>query len=817
MIYGEGGAGKTSLAYKLAEWAMWGRDREDRNKRLCQHRMLPILIEEDLTDAESLKKRIDRQLKDLTPETPNISEELIERLLAQQRILVIVDHLSELSNVTRKAIQSGISELPLNSLVITSRDENILGQEITPKFMQPRRISVGGLAGFLNEYLLNRGMGNEFDGFDYSRAYNRLTQMVSVRQAGEKEQNKQGLTILLVKLYAEQMIAAKKTTSTEELPNNVPDLMLQYLNELNRNIQENKLENVKVHKISQIVAWKCIESTFKPESTEYKQVVEALAVDLELGVEKAQTKGEEYLNYLEKELKLVRTNKLHEQTLRFTLDPLAEYLASLYLIEKYRDHQSKWESLVLQKAEEKPGFPEKIRGFLLALHECCEVKGKKIGVPEKIIKQLVRIADVDLEAIQAAQRKERVGKLMDDLDAPEKEYRLRAVNDLGAMGKEANVAISKLHNILEQNNEVLEIRVKALETLKKLKADESFFSILSNILKQNNEVLEIRVKALETLKKLKADESFFSILSNILEQNNEVGEIRLEAFKALKQLGVDISHIPIFKIKVDVEIISFSLIDAPRTVKEGLGNGVTLDMVSIPGGSFMMGSPQREGTDAEKPQHEVVVQPFFMGKYPVTQKQWRAIASLPKVNHVLNPDPSYFKGDDLPVEIVSWEDAVEFCARLSKQKGGKEYRLPTEAEWEYACRSGTTTPFYFGETITWDLANYNARYIYANEPSREHRRKTNPVGSFPPNAFGLYDMHGNVWEWCKDDFHNNYDGAPTDGSAWLSGPSNTQVIRGGSWDVNPRYCRSAYRYNFTPANRVDDIGFRVVCVAGSTT
>ncbi len=783
MIYGEGGAGKTSLAYKLAEWAMWGRDREDRNKRLCQHRMLPILIEEDLTDAESLKKRIDRQLKDLTPETPNISEELIERLLAQQRILVIVDHLSELSNVTRKAIQSGISELPLNSLVITSRDENILGQEITPKFMQPRRISVGGLAGFLNEYLLNRGMGNEFDGFDYSRAYNRLTQMVSVRQAGEKEQNKQGLTILLVKLYAEQMIAAKKTTSTEELPNNVPDLMLQYLNELNRNIQENKLENVKVHKISQIVAWKCIESTFKPESTEYKQVVEALAVDLELGVEKAQTKGEEYLNYLEKELKLVRTNKLHEQTLRFTLDPLAEYLASLYLIEKYRDHQSKWESLVLQKAEEKPGFPEKIRGFLLALHECCEVKGKKIGVPEKIIKQLVRIADVDLEAIQAAQRKERVGKLMDDLDAPEKEYRLRAVNDLGAMGKEANVAISKLHNILEQNNEVLEIRVKALETLKKLKADESFFSILSNI----------------------------------LEQNNEVGEIRLEAFKALKQLGVDISHIPIFKIKVDVEIISFSLIDAPRTVKEGLGNGVTLDMVSIPGGSFMMGSPQREGTDAEKPQHEVVVQPFFMGKYPVTQKQWRAIASLPKVNHVLNPDPSYFKGDDLPVEIVSWEDAVEFCARLSKQKGGKEYRLPTEAEWEYACRSGTTTPFYFGETITWDLANYNARYIYANEPSREHRRKTNPVGSFPPNAFGLYDMHGNVWEWCKDDFHNNYDGAPTDGSAWLSGPSNTQVIRGGSWDVNPRYCRSAYRYNFTPANRVDDIGFRVVCVAGSTT
>ncbi len=260
---------------------------------------------------------------------------------------------------------------------------------------------------------------------------------------------------------------------------------------------------------------------------------------------------------------------------------------------------------------------------------------------------------------------------------------------------------------------------------------------------------------------------------------------------------------------------------------EDLGNGVTLDMVSIRSGTFMMGTQEEEierlvkkfnwdWFRREKPKYQVTVKPFLMGKYQVTQAQWKAIASLPKVEGDLNPHPYYFKGDDLPVEQVSWYDAVEFCARLSR-KTGKEYRLPTEAEWEYACRSRTATPFYFGETIIGDLANYDARYIYANEPKGEYRQKTTPVGSFPPNGFGLYDMHGNVWEWCEDDFHDNYDGAPTDGSAWLSGISNTKVVRGGSWHGYPGLCRSACRNDITRAHRFYSIGFRVVCVAGSTT
>ena len=237
---------------------------------------------------------------------------------------------------------------------------------------------------------------------------------------------------------------------------------------------------------------------------------------------------------------------------------------------------------------------------------------------------------------------------------------------------------------------------------------------------------------------------------------------------------------------------------------EYLNNGVKLEMVAIPGGTFMMGSPEGEGYNKEKPQHEVTLQPFFMGKYPVTQAQWREVASLPKVDKDLNPELSYFKGNNLPVEQVSWDDAVEFCERLSR-KTRLGYRLPSEAEWEYACRAGTTTKYHFGETITDQLANYNRNFS-----------ETTSVGQFMPNSFGLYDIHGNVMEWCQDDWHNNYIGAPNDGSARLLG-TKIKVMRGGAWNYKPKNCRSAYRLNVSRNDNNEDLGFRVVCVAPRAT
>ena len=254
---------------------------------------------------------------------------------------------------------------------------------------------------------------------------------------------------------------------------------------------------------------------------------------------------------------------------------------------------------------------------------------------------------------------------------------------------------------------------------------------------------------------------------------------------------------------------------------EDLGNGIQLEMVMIPSGSFIMGSPETEegSTDDERPQHQVTIKAFCLGKYQVTQAQWKAVAAFPQVNRELKPDPSRFKGDNRPVESVSWEDAVEFCDRLSKHTK-RQYRLPSEAEWEYACRAGTTTPFHFGKTITTDLANYDGESTYGQGPKGVYRKETTEVGSFGvANNFGLYDMHGNVWEWCQDDWHNNYEGAPTDGSAWLDNEesSNRKLLRGGSWDGNPGNCRSAYRGSYFLDNDDLNIGFRVVCSGAART
>ncbi|QSV74215.1 MAG: formylglycine-generating enzyme family protein [Aphanizomenon flos-aquae KM1D3_PB] len=247
-----------------------------------------------------------------------------------------------------------------------------------------------------------------------------------------------------------------------------------------------------------------------------------------------------------------------------------------------------------------------------------------------------------------------------------------------------------------------------------------------------------------------------------------------------------------------------------RYFVEDLGDGVTLEMTAIPGGTFMMGSPENEAKrmDRESPQHQVTVPSFFMGKYPVTQAQYQAITGT---------NPSYFKPDNRPVETVNWNDAVKFCELLS-ERTGKKYTLPSEAQWEYACRAGNTTPFHFGETITTNLANYNCNYAYAQEPIIIHyKQEPREVGSFGvANNFGLYDMHGNVQEWCQDHWHSDYRGAPTDGSAWLENNSRIRVMRGGTYSNSPDNCRSAYRRDGDRDGRYcGSVSFRVVCTGAA--
>lgn len=233
--------------------------------------------------------------------------------------------------------------------------------------------------------------------------------------------------------------------------------------------------------------------------------------------------------------------------------------------------------------------------------------------------------------------------------------------------------------------------------------------------------------------------------------------------------------------------------DELKTTAIDLGSGVKLEMIAIPGGSFLMGSEDFKDTE---PVHKVTLSPFYIGKFQITQAQWQA---------VMDSNPSRFKGNTLPVESISWHDAVSFCEKLSKQIG-KHFRLPTEAEWEYACLAGSTGKYCFGddEALLKDYAWYN----------QNSGDKTHPVGEKKPNNWGLCDMHGNVWEWCSDWYGKNYyaELARQGEAVNPQGPAtgDYRVLRGGSWFNNHLYARAVYRGYDHAADRDSRFGFRVV-------
>ena len=279
-------------------------------------------------------------------------------------------------------------------------------------------------------------------------------------------------------------------------------------------------------------------------------------------------------------------------------------------------------------------------------------------------------------------------------------------------------------------------------------------------------------------------------------------------------------------------------LDAPRSEPEasaigsilrdafldGSGHGPAL--VTIPSGRFEMGSPEHERRIAmaagaqktwlarETPQHWVGIErPFAMGRYPVTVGEWRLFARATdwQPQGEIDPEaPGFAQNDEHPVVGVTWFDACKYVAWLSDATG-QRYRLPSEAEWEYACRAGTRTTFHVGDTIATTQANFDGTFTYNGGPRGEFRRGTTPAGTFAPNSWGLHDMHGNVWEWVQDVVHDNYEGAPIDGSAWEIGGDNARrILRGGSWLYNPRYLRSALRNGFSAVLSNDIVGFRVV-------
>jgi formylglycine-generating enzyme required for sulfatase activity len=347
----------------------------------------------------------------------------------------------------------------------------------------------------------------------------------------------------------------------------------------------------------------------------------------------------------------------------------------------------------------------------------------------------------------------------------------------------------------------LKIRENEYELKKSKLLTEFGTQLHPRILNESLTILKNNYQNLSSMEQVDINIHYF--LESLLKGEFSVDNYS-EAVQYLKGIS---TKTPIFQgvssqnvLKPDVLNISYAGIrefsrysDIPKTFTS---SSTGMEFVLIPAGKFMMGSPsdEKDRYDKEGPAHEVTIKnPFYLGKYPVTQKQWE---------NIMGSNPSRFKGDYLSVENVSWEDVHKFIKKLAEIEGTDKYRLLSEAEWEYACRAGTTTRFCFGDNES-ELGNYG----WYNENSGS---KTHPVGQKQPNPFGLYDMHGNVWEWVQDRWHDNYKGAPSDGSAWEDGDSSDRVLRGGCWYHFARDCRSAFRDGNDPGDSDFSIGFRLL-------
>lgn len=525
LIVGEGGVGKTSLACQIAKWAM----AEDRAERLCRHRMLPVLIEEELESGEGKSPVLDaiaRQIKNLRDEEKPISEELLKQLLEKRRILVIVDHLSEMSEATRNATGLRDANSPINALIVTSRIEDILGKEVTHTTIKPQRISGDKLWIFMTAYLAQGGKSNLFSDSELFYELSRLSQIVT---------NECDITVLFAKLYADQMVAAAEGSTTEELPNNVPDLMLNYINEVNKE-KDSKIDDAIVQRDLKIIAWECLKETLKPETAEREQVIKCLSA-LENESSMAKHSAQNRLQYLEERLGLIRTVPPAKTKIRFGLDPLAEYLAGLYLVECYGEDEQAWRTFLNEVVENNSGLSEEIHGFLLALRDC--YISRRIGAKEYdfIIEELNRLLGLDLSIIEDEQlRKEIQFLIFRILSSPNYNDRSQAGEELWSIRSELKAdEFHKLTKGLKHKDPSVRSIVTEILGASKNPSTKITDSLLMR-LDDEHEELEIKLTTAYALHKLGVKpELLTSILLSILQSPDK--SIRKDIMLLLGEIG----------------------------------------------------------------------------------------------------------------------------------------------------------------------------------------------------------------------------------------------------------------------------------------
>ncbi|HEX5732656.1 MAG TPA: HEAT repeat domain-containing protein [Blastocatellia bacterium] len=466
LVAGEGGAGKTSLACRMALWAM----KDEPHERLCKpHRMLPVLIESNLEarpdGKNALVETAHGQLGDLIGLTEPIPKELFDKLLRKRRVLVILDSLSELDETTHMSVRPAQSDFPIAALIVTSRIDEELGGAMKTT-VRPLRLKSNSLSTFLHEYLTRCGKRGLFEDDEFFDDCRRLSQIV-----GERE-----ITMLIARLYADQMIAAKERTSDHELPRNLPDLMQGYVKNLNDKVKADKLDTGALLRAAKIIAAKCLAQTYRPSPARIDEVLKALSTE---------TDAKALLKYLEDRIQIIQTTGAAGDRIRYSLDPLAEYLTGLYLVENYNNQEHLWQGFI-DTAKDQPGAPEAIKGFLLAVRDCCVDKGGDYGVPERIKDELARLASLDPEEVNAAHLKQRIRRLIANLKLPDAEDRATAARSLGRIGSEAKSAVPALIEAYKDEN--ADVRLSAAYALELMRQDaKETTPSLSDALKDQSE------------------------------------------------------------------------------------------------------------------------------------------------------------------------------------------------------------------------------------------------------------------------------------------------------------------------------------------
>ncbi|MFZ4641563.1 MAG: SUMF1/EgtB/PvdO family nonheme iron enzyme, partial [Nodosilinea sp.] len=655
LITGEGGAGKTSWACQIAEWGL--------QKQLTNHRLIPLLLEADLEKNTSLVDTLGGLLSTLTQQTDPLPVELVEKLLRRQRLLVIVDHLSEMEPATQEVISPALGDFAPKALVVTSRsEENSRLGNLPHTTLRPLQIEPDRLWPFMKAYLEAKSkkdpqginLTSLFLDDDYALVSDRLRRMTADKP----------ITPLLACLYIEQMIQERRGAGGI-LPDSVPRLMLSYLTQLNRAIEPaNKREDRMVQRDAKAVAWACLQNTYRPNWINTEAAIAALA-----RVED-NTAAARY-GYLKDRLLFLQSPDPGDRT-RVILDPLAEYLAAAHLVEQLSqqpDPGAAWEQFLSQTLPAKLTKTEsdvtQVKGFILALRDCCLDQSQDNGIPKDVADRLARTVDLDPEELRRIEDQRRIKRLIADLAEPNLDDRLRAAQELSTYGAAARIAEPNLVGMLEnRKQQPTAARQAAAETLGKLKIGHT---ALLTLLQDTEEDLEVRRSAALALGEMGAARD---TLLTLLNGDHQPLGLRQAASQALGLSGGPSGQLqPMLDLRL-VEGQPVPRVISPVVWRQALPLEQTLELVEIPAGEFVMGSgegeegreyypynfPETQGLDVEQ-QHRVSLSAFALGQHPVTQAQWRAVASLPAINSELSPDPAQFKGDHRPVEIVTWYEA----------------------------------------------------------------------------------------------------------------------------------------------------------------